>query len=75
MGATDDKIKLGSVTDRLLSKKLIAYLISVGTGVGLAIANIITGDQCLQVLQTSTIAYLATEGGLDAVRSVQGNER
>lgn len=66
---------MNPVTERLLSKKLIAYVVSVVAAIGLAVAHIITGDAAMAAVQTATIAYLAAEGGLDAVRTVKGTER
>lgn len=66
---------MNPITERLLSKKLIAYLVAVAASVVLAAIHIITGEMALDTVQTATIAYLAAEGGLDAVRTVKGTER
>lgn len=66
---------MSPITERLLSKKLLAYVVTVIAGVTLAILHIIDGTKAIDILQTATIAYLAAEGGLDAVRVVKGTER
>jgi len=59
------------VLSKLISRKLLAWVVTIALTVIFAMTNYSVSDQWASVFQSVTIVYIGTQGAVDLVRSLK----
>jgi hypothetical protein len=59
------------ILSKLVSRKLLAWLVTIALTVIFAVTDYSVSDQWASVFQSVTIVYIGTQGAVDLVRSLK----